>query len=125
MKTRHLFLAILFITQISISQAFSQNSKKQTNKEKTSTQQLITKKYKVDGKCSMCKNRIEKAALSIKGVEKADWSIKSHELTLTYVPTLNPKTVMKKIADVGHDNEMYKAKDEVYDKLPSCCKYRQ
>jgi hypothetical protein len=27
------------------------------------------------------------------------------------------------IAKVGHDTEMHKAKDEVYSKLPGCCKY--
>jgi hypothetical protein len=27
------------------------------------------------------------------------------------------------IADAGHDTPMHKAKDEVYEKLPACCKY--
>jgi hypothetical protein len=27
------------------------------------------------------------------------------------------------IAKVGHDTEMHKAKDEVYNELPGCCKY--
>jgi mercuric ion binding protein len=27
------------------------------------------------------------------------------------------------IAAVGYDTEMHKAKDEVYNKLPECCKY--
>ena len=32
--------------------------------------------------------------------------------------------IKKKIADVGHDNSLYKATDEVYDNLHGCCKYR-
>ena len=27
------------------------------------------------------------------------------------------------IAKAGHDTDMHKAKDEVYNELPSCCKY--
>jgi len=34
----------------------------------------------VDGKCDMCKTRIEKAALGVKGVKYAMWDIPSHEL---------------------------------------------
>jgi hypothetical protein len=29
------------------------------------------------------------------------------------------------IANSGHDTKMHKASDEVYDKLPGCCKYER
>jgi len=29
------------------------------------------------------------------------------------------------IAKAGHDTKMYKAENEVYDKLPGCCKYER
>ena len=32
-----------------------------------------TEKFKVYGNCSMCEKRIEKAALAVDGVSKADW----------------------------------------------------
>jgi hypothetical protein len=31
----------------------------------------------------------------------------------------------KSLADAGHDNEKYKATDDVYSKLPKCCLYRK
>lgn len=45
-------------------------------------------------------------------------------LTVTYDPAKTGKDALsKKLAAVGHDTEKYKAKDEVYDKLPACCHY--
>ncbi len=37
----------------------------------------------VNGLCGMCKERIEKAALQVKGVSDADWDIESRMLTVT------------------------------------------
>ena len=38
--------------------------------------------FEVDGKCEMCKMRIEKAALGVKGVKYAAWDIPSHQLSV-------------------------------------------
>lgn len=78
----------------------------------------------VNGKCGMCKKRIEKAALGVKGVRSATWSSESKELELY----LNPKKataleVEKAIANIGHDTEHVKATDEAYEGLHACCKY--
>ncbi len=79
----------------------------------------------VDGVCKMCKERIEKAALKTKGVKFATWDIEKDEL---YCIFNNKKTSLKEIqqaiADVGHDTKDIKAKDEVYEKIDECCKYR-
>jgi len=37
----------------------------------------------------------------------------------------NTSTIQKAIAIVGHDTEKYKAKEDVYNSLPDCCKYRK
>ena len=83
-----------------------------------------TEKFKVKGNCGMCEKRIEKAALSVDGVSKADWN---KETKMMKVAFDDSKTDVHKvhmaIAKAGHDTEMHKTKDEVYDKLPGCCKY--
>lgn len=86
--------------------------------------QAKTEKFEVKGKCGMCETRIEKAANSIDGVSKADWD---KETLLLEVAFDKSKTSVDKIqmaiAKVGHDTPMHKAKDEVYNALPGCCKY--
>ncbi len=79
----------------------------------------------VDGVCGMCKNRIEKACLKTKGVKSAVWSVETHDLSLIYDERkVDLETIKSNIALVGHDTETVKAKDEVYENLHHCCKYR-
>jgi len=81
--------------------------------------------FKVFGKCGMCKARIEKAART-DGVISAVWTESTQILRLEYDPmTITLATIHKNIAKVGHDTELEKADDAVYDKLPECCKYER
>ncbi len=84
----------------------------------------VNKKVEVKGNCGMCEKRIEKAALSVEGVSTAEWDKKTKQLEVTFD---NSKTDMEKVqkavAKAGHDTGKYKAKDEVYNKLPDCCHY--
>jgi Cu(I)/Ag(I) efflux system membrane fusion protein len=83
-------------------------------------------KFHVSGLCEMCKTRIEKAALSVKGVTKADWDIKTKIVSLYLESNVSTQDeVEKAIAKVGHDTEKYKADDKVYNALPECCLYRK
>jgi copper chaperone CopZ len=83
-----------------------------------------TEKIKVAGNCGMCKTRIEKAAHSVEGVTTADWDKERKQLTVSFDDTkTNVDKIQQAVAKVGHDTEMYKAADEVYNKLPGCCKY--
>src|SRR5262249_45312494 len=71
------------------------------------------------------KKRIETASKG-RGVKSADWNIETKILTLEYDPSqTNPEKVQQRIADVGHDTELKKAKDYVYKDLPECCLYRE
>jgi Cu(I)/Ag(I) efflux system membrane fusion protein len=80
----------------------------------------------VQGLCEMCKDRIEKTALSVSGVSSAIWDIKTKQLYLHYDSgKTSPDAVAKAIAKVGHDTEKYKADDTVYNALPECCRYRK
>ena len=38
----------------------------------------------VQGKCEMCKKRIEMAALSVDGVTKANWNVDTKTAVVTY-----------------------------------------
>ena len=79
----------------------------------------------VDGVCMMCKARIEKACITTKGVKFADWNVDTHELKLIYDQRKTDlKTIQQNIAAVGHDTKEFKAKDEVYEKIDACCRYR-
>jgi len=79
----------------------------------------------VDGVCEMCKERIEKAALGVKGVKYALWDIPSHQLSLILDERkTNPMKVKTALVAVGHDTKELKATDEAYNAVHPCCKYR-
>lgn len=81
--------------------------------------------FEVDGKCDMCKMRIEKAALKVSGVKYASWDIPSHELSLIIDERkTNAMAIKSAIAEVGHDTKELKATQEAYDGVHPCCKYR-
>ncbi len=79
----------------------------------------------VDGVCGMCQDRIEKAAVKTKGVKHATWNVETHELRLIYNEgKTDLNAIQQSIADSGHDTQDIKAKDEVYESIDACCKYR-
>ena len=74
----------------------------------------------------MCKQRIEDAAKSVKGVTSASWDKEAQMVHLQFNPEqTSADAIAKAIVKAGHDNDKYKADDSVYNKLPACCKYRQ
>jgi mercuric ion binding protein len=84
----------------------------------------VTKHFTVEGVCEQCKARIENASY-VKGVKFADWNVKTHDLTVKYDSTkTSPEVILKAVAKSGHDNELYKADKEDYEKIAKCCKYR-
>ncbi|HUW05558.1 MAG TPA: cation transporter [Williamwhitmania sp.] len=86
--------------------------------------QSKTDKFKVSGSCDLCKTRIEKAAMSVPGVTKATWDMKSEMMDVTFdSQKTSDDNIQKAIAAVGHDTPKYRASDAVYDKLPACCHY--
>ena len=80
--------------------------------------------FTVHGNCEMCEKRIEKAALSVKGVKLANWDIPSNQISLIYNPQkADLVTIHESIAAVGYDTSEAKAKKEDYNELPKCCQY--
>jgi len=98
------------------------NQDKQTNHQvKANLEHTI---LKVSGNCSMCKARIEEAALSLDGVNSADWYEETKMLHLSYnADKIKEIQIHKAIAKAGHDTEKATAPQDVYDKLPGCCQY--
>ena len=86
--------------------------------------QTKTFKAKVEGNCGMCKDRIETVAKADKNVKSAVWSVSKKTLTVSYdASKTDKKSILKSIAEVGHDNEMFRASSKVYDELEVCCQY--
>ena len=81
--------------------------------------------FRVSGLCEMCKERIETAAMSVKGVKSATWDMDSKMLKVTCEGNVKPLSIHKAVAKVGHDTELVKADDAVYKALPECCLYRE
>ena len=82
--------------------------------------------FEVNGKCDMCKMRIEKAALGVPGVKFAEWDIPTHQLSLIVDERkTNAMSIKTALVSVGHDTKELKATDEAYEKIHPCCKYRE
>jgi Cu(I)/Ag(I) efflux system membrane fusion protein len=80
----------------------------------------------VSGNCDMCKERIETAVKSVSGVASADWDADRQMLHVQFDPTkTNLDNIQKTVAAAGHDTEKYKAPDNAYNQLPTCCLYRK
>ncbi|MDF0719264.1 TonB-dependent receptor [Kaistella sp. PBT33-4] len=88
--------------------------------------QTITEStFKVKGECGMCKDRIETTAKSA-GAASANWNANTQTLSVKYdAARVTGDTILKKVAEVGHDNEKYTAPDSVYSNLPGCCLYER
>jgi len=120
-----LFAVIAMISITASAQSHAGHAKPaQSTQSAQSTQKHAM--LKVQGSCDMCKTRIEKAALSVKGVSSATWDGQTKDLHLNYdASKTNLDAISKAIAKVGHDTEKDKADDKVYNALPGCCKYRK
>jgi periplasmic mercuric ion binding protein len=85
---------------------------------------IVKKDIKVYGNCGMCKMRIQKA-LDRTGIKTSDWNTETKNLSVVYNSSkISEQKIHELIAEVGHDTDKVKAKDEVYAKLPFCCLYR-
>ena len=72
----------------------------------------------------MCKDRIEKAT-NVKGIHFSEWDKETQELFVVYKPdVIELDSIHSLIQLVGHDTEKGKASQECYDKVHSCCRYR-
>jgi len=134
MKNIFLILASMFlITTVNAQTCCNKTQSKTKCDNKTTAEVNATSaeviaetiSFKVLGNCDMCKVRIEEAALTIDGVSTANWSSSTGFITVGLSKEVNPLEINKAVANVGHDTDLYKADNSVYDKLPGCCKYER
>ena len=80
--------------------------------------------FAVKGNCKMCKKTIETSALSLDGVHKANWDVKTKQIDLVYDEQLvELMTIHNTIAASGYLTELVDLNQEAYDNLPLCCQY--
>ena len=86
--------------------------------------QVKTEKFKVYGNCSMCEQRIEKAALKVEDVNAVDWNKETKMIEVSFD---QKKTDVNKIhmaiVKAGYDTDKHKAESKDYKGLPGCCQY--
>jgi len=72
------------------------------------------------------KVRIESSLKEVDGVEEATWDVKTKMLTVKFdAKVISVQKINETIAESGHDSDSEKASNDVYNKLPSCCKYER
>ncbi len=82
--------------------------------------------FRVLGNCGMCKDRIEKAAYSVRGVRSASWDQQAQQLTVTWRPDrADQEGIERAVARVGHDTENFLTDDETHANLHACCIYER
>lgn len=125
MKKLVSFLALAgFITLGNLN--VTANNLRQRTVEITSDDTFIETELKVKGKCDMCKETIEKTALSIDGVSSAVWDMKAKKLKLSFdSEKTSVEVISSAIAKVGYETEIDKAEPKAYKALSSCCKYNK
>lgn len=80
--------------------------------------------FRVLGNCGMCKDRIERAAYTVRGVRYANWNEEAQTLSISYRPNrTNQEEVERAIAKAGHDTENFLTDDETHANLHHCCIY--
>ncbi len=102
------------------------NSDPQNSPESQDMKDMKHEMFEVSGLCEMCKDRIETAAKSVRGVASATWESSTKQVHVDFNGAVTSLYAIRKaIAAAGHDNGNYKAPDDVYNSLPACCLYRK
>ncbi|WP_157446876.1 heavy-metal-associated domain-containing protein [Cytophaga aurantiaca] len=78
--------------------------------------------FYVRGNCDMCKERIDKTALVVKGVSSADWNEETSVLKVAYDSTQTSSIAIEKaIAATGHATKGVAMDSIAHKALPECC----
>lgn len=83
----------------------------------------ITETALVRGNCQMCKSNIENA-IRMEPSAEGTWDIPTKVLTVSFDPSKTSlNKILKRVAEMGYDNQEYTADDETYNNLAGCCHY--
>ena len=84
-----------------------------------------TETVKIYGNCGMCESIIEKAG-NLKNLTNVDWDKETKMATISYDSLKTSKEeILKHIALVGYDSDIFLAPDDTYSSLPGCCQYER
>jgi Cu(I)/Ag(I) efflux system membrane fusion protein len=124
---RFIYLLVAFALVLTVNACSKTASEKKAESPATETESALTHAHlAVNGSCDMCKERIESTAQAIEGVSSAEWDADEQQLHLNFdTAKTSLEAISKALAQVGHDTELDKAPDDVYNALPECCKYRK
>jgi copper chaperone CopZ len=85
-----------------------------------------TSEFKVWGNCGMCKKTIESSLNDKPGIIKADWDVKTKQMSVTFdTLRVNLADIQQTIAAVGYDNDAFEGDSAAYEGLHKCCKYKR
>lgn len=77
----------------------------------------------VYGNCEVCKDRIEKAALSISGVDTANWNISDNKLLLSFNhKSTSLDEISEVISQAGYRTNLHGVDRDFQEHIPDCCK---
>ena len=115
MKMQYLIASILFVLAGVCS----------ANAQKGIISSVKKESIPVWGECSMCKKKIENAAVAA-GAVTADWNENSKILAVSYDRNkTNMGGIEQAIAAAGYDTKNKMATNEAYNRLPGCCHYER
>jgi copper chaperone CopZ len=87
-------------------------------------QSIVEKTFKVNGNCSMCKERIE-TVLDTKGIKAAKWNANSQELFVAFNSNkISEDEIVKLVLSLGHKINGIEPDSMIYSRLPKCCQYK-
>jgi mercuric ion binding protein len=117
------YTLVFFLVMMMAPFAWSQTTPVMVKKSAKAVVSEQTAVIKVLGNCGMCRKTIEKAATEA-GAIRAFWNEDTHQLSVTFNQGKSSvEAIQKAVALSGYDNEGFKAPDNVYQNLHSCCQY--
>lgn len=116
------FVALSMISSVAVLASSCSTETNSTSQLQSMTEET----FKVYGNCGMCKQRIESSLKEVDGVEEAKWDVRTKMLSVKFdTNVISLQKINETIAESGHDSDSAKASNDVYNKLPSCCKYER
>ncbi|MBU6325171.1 MAG: heavy-metal-associated domain-containing protein [Bacteroidetes bacterium] len=85
----------------------------------------VKAQFKASGNCGQCKERIEQA-LDVPGIKHAVYLTEEQIVQVSFnASKISLEQIQRLVSQAGHDTELFKASDQVYQTLPGCCRYRE
>lgn len=88
--------------------------------------QIETVYIQTSAQCEMCKKKIEKKVMAVKGVKNAVLDMKTKTVKVKYdSQKTEPKHIKTIISQAGYDADEIKADEKAYSQLEDCCKKKK